>query len=31
VICDYYRLTGKMPEAMIKGYDAIARHYDNAK
>ena len=31
VICDYYRLTGKMPEAMIKGYEAIARHYDSAK
>ncbi len=31
VICDYYRLNGTMPEAMLKGYEAIARHYDNAK
>ena len=31
VICDYYRLNGKMPEAMLQGYEAIARHYDNLK
>ena len=29
VICDYYRLNGKLPEAMIRGYEAIARHYDH--
>ncbi len=28
VVCDYYRLFGRMPEAMMKGYEAIARHYD---
>jgi tagaturonate reductase len=28
VVCDYYRLFGKMPNAMLKGYEAIARHYD---
>ncbi len=31
VVCDYYRLYGRMPEAMMRGYEAIARHYDNAK
>ena len=31
VVCDYYKQFGKLPEAMIKGYEAIARHYDNAK
>lgn len=31
VICDYYRLFGRLPEAMIKGYEAIARHYDSMK
>ena len=31
VVCDYYRLNGKLPEAMIRGYEAIARHYDNMK
>lgn len=29
VVCDYYRLHGKLPENMIAGYEAIARHYDN--
>ena len=29
VVCDYYRLNGKLPEAMIRGYEAIARHYDH--
>ena len=29
VVCDYYRLYGKLPENMIAGYEAIARHYDN--
>ena len=28
VVCDYYRQFGKLPEAMIQGYEAIARHYD---
>ena len=28
VVCDYYRLHGKLPENMIAGYEAIARHYD---
>ena len=31
VVCDYYKLNGKLPEAMLEGYEAIARHYDNAK
>jgi len=31
VISDYYRIFGTFPEAMMLGYDAIARHYDNAK
>lgn len=29
VVCDYYCLNGKLPEAMMKGYEAIARHYDH--
>ena len=29
VVCDYYKLYGKLPEAMMEGYAAIARHYDN--
>ena len=28
VVCDYHRLFGKLPEAMMEGYEAIARHYD---
>ena len=31
VVCDYYRLYGRLPDAMIEGYEAIARHYDGAK
>ncbi|MGN0855529.1 MAG: tagaturonate reductase [Kiritimatiellia bacterium] len=31
VVCDYYRMFGKLPEAMIEGYEAIARHYDSAR
>ena len=31
VVCDYHRLYGRFPAAMMQGYDAIARHYDNAK
>lgn len=31
VVCDYYKLFGKLPEAMMAGYEAIARHYDAAK
>ena len=31
VVCDYYRLYGKLPPRMIEGYEAMARHYDNAK
>ena len=31
VVCDYYKLYGKLPSAMIEGYEAIARHYDTAK
>ena len=31
VVCDYYKLNGKLPENMMAGYEAIARHYDNAK
>ena len=31
VVCDYYRKFGKLPPAMIEGYEAIARHYDAAR
>ena len=31
VVCDYYRMYGKLPAAMLEGYEAIARHYDNLK
>jgi len=31
VVADYYRLYGKLPESMMLGYDAIARHFDSAK
>ena len=29
VVCDYYKRFGKLPEAMMQGYEAIARHYDS--
>jgi tagaturonate reductase len=29
VVADYYRLFGKMPERMMQGYEAMARHYDS--
>ena len=29
VVCDYHRLFGRLPENMMAGYEAIARHYDN--
>jgi tagaturonate reductase len=28
VVCDYYAKFGKLPENMMAGYEAIARHYD---
>ena len=31
VVCDYYRQFGKLPEAMMEGYAAIARHYDGVE
>ena len=31
VVVDYYKMFGKMPEGMMQGYDAIARHFDAAK
>jgi len=31
VVVDYYKLYGKMPEAMMLGYDANARHFDAVK
>lgn len=31
VVCDYYKMYGRLPEAMMQGYDAIARHCDGAK
>lgn len=31
VVADYYRMYGKLPERMMLGYDAIARHFDAAK
>ena len=30
VVCDYQAKFGKLPENMMLGYDAIARHYDSA-
>jgi len=29
VVCDYYKLYGKLPVCMMQGYEAIARHYDH--
>jgi len=31
VVCDYYRLFGKLPAGLMRGYEAIARHYDAAR
>ena len=31
VVCDYHRLFGRLPSAMMEGYDAIARHYDSMR
>ena len=31
VVCDYYKLYGKLPACMMQGYEAIARHYDNPR
>ena len=31
VICDYAKMYDRLPEAMMQGYDAIARHYDSFK
>ncbi len=31
IVADYYRLYGKLPERMMLGYDAIARHFDAAQ
>jgi len=31
VVCDYYKLYGKLPENMMLGYDANARHFDAAQ
>lgn len=28
VVCDYYKMNGVLPPAMMQGYEAIARHYD---
>jgi len=28
VVCDYHRLNGRLPEGIMRGYEAIARHYD---
>ena len=28
VVCDYCKLFGKLPDCMMEGYAAIARHYD---
>lgn len=28
IVCDFFRLYGRMPECMMEGYDSIARHYD---
>ncbi|MGN0851910.1 MAG: tagaturonate reductase [Kiritimatiellia bacterium] len=29
VVCDYFKLNGRLPACMMQGYEAIARHYDN--
>jgi len=31
VVCDFYKATGKFPEAMMQGYDALARHCDSLR
>ena len=31
VVCDYYKLFGRLPPALMEGYAAMARHYDNLK
>ncbi|MBQ6137036.1 MAG: tagaturonate reductase [Kiritimatiellae bacterium] len=31
VVCDYYKAFGKLPGAMMQGYEAMARHYDSMK
>lgn len=31
VVCDYYRIFGKLPPCMMQGYEAMARHYDCAQ
>jgi len=28
VVCDYFKLNGKLPPNMMQGYEAMARHYD---
>ena len=30
VVCDYWKAYGRLPENMMAGYEAIARHYDSA-
>jgi tagaturonate reductase len=29
VVCDYAAKFGRLPENMMQGYEAMARHYDN--
>jgi tagaturonate reductase len=29
VVCDYAKIFGRLPENIMQGYDAMARHYDN--
>lgn len=29
VVCDYFRLFGRLPPRLMEGYDAIARHFDS--
>jgi len=29
IVCDYFKLFGRLPEGMMRGYEALARHYDN--
>ncbi len=31
VVCDYFRLRGRMPEGLLRGYDAHARHFDSTR
>ena len=31
VVCDYWKMFGKMPQGLMRGYEAMARHYDKLR